>query len=467
MSRLKNFKRCCLAFAVSQAISMPVEAALITVTSNADTSGANSSSCTLRDAILSANTNSAVSGSSCTAGAGDDIIEFSDSLANLTITLSLGELPEITSTISINGSGQIQTEINGNSDSGIFDIDEAGSLTLSQLTLKGGARDYGGAIHSTGSLTILDSKLTNNSASGSGGAIFSGLTDVYDSISSPSVTIANSIISNNSAGANGGGLFGASGGGLFFRSGTIASISRSLLLENSAGNSGGGIHLTGSSKLTLSDSTVTENDSGGNGGGLTSVFELTYMNVNNSTITNNTAANDGGGIFAIGDVFGYASTAVANSILSGNEADNKGDEGSGAMIIENSLIGSSSITLPQAIDISGSRLVITENNIIATNDGDRPSALTDILLPLANNGGPTLTHALPEFSPAIDAGNQFRSSIPRRRRECSAADQRGEPRNPIECDLGAFETTGLAADPRATDNLNPIIPPILDLLFEE
>src|SRR5207248_3048941 len=62
------------------------------------------------------------------------------------------------------------------------------------------------------------------------------------------------------------------------------------------------------------------------------------------------------------------------------------------------------------------------------------------LLPLANNGGPTQTHALPASSPAVDAGDNS---------ACPQTDQRGLTRpfdgnfNGIAiCDGGAFELRG-------------------------
>jgi hypothetical protein len=73
-------------------------------------------------------------------------------------------------------------------------------------------------------------------------------------------------------------------------------------------------------------------------------------------------------------------------------------------------------------------------------------ALSTILSPLANNGGPTLTHALPPNSPALDlAPNGDCNAAP-----VSGVDQRGEPRNQNgkgaaganECDAGAFERAG-------------------------
>ena len=74
--RLNSFQKGILALAVSQAIALPTNAATITVSSGADTSGADASRCTLRDAIISANTDAKVTSSGCVAGKNDDVIEF-------------------------------------------------------------------------------------------------------------------------------------------------------------------------------------------------------------------------------------------------------------------------------------------------------------------------------------------------------------------------------------------------------
>ncbi len=65
---------------------------------------------------------------------------------------------------------------------------------------------------------------------------------------------------------------------------------------------------------------------------------------------------------------------------------------------------------------------------------------------LADNGGPTQTHALVPNSPAIDAGPTAACALPL----VNSRDQRGEPRSrdangqltDNECDLGAFEAPG-------------------------
>jgi hypothetical protein len=62
------------------------------------------------------------------------------------------------------------------------------------------------------------------------------------------------------------------------------------------------------------------------------------------------------------------------------------------------------------------------------------AGVNPMLKPLADNGGPTVTQALPRSSPAVNAGGLPASS------SCPAADQRGESRpfGPA-CDIGAFE----------------------------
>jgi len=82
--------------------------------------------------------------------------------------------------------------------------------------------------------------------------------------------------------------------------------------------------------------------------------------------------------------------------------------------------------------------------VITTSNAPTPSdTITDdpLLLPLADNGGPTMTHAFDMTSPALDAGSNP-DSLP--------FDQRGDgyPRYlGAAPDIGAFEAPGAVPDP--------------------
>ena len=111
--------------------------------------------------------------------------------------------------------------------------------------------------------------------------------------------------------------------------------------------------------------------------------------------------------------------APANATLTNNVLEGKGD--APACAIEGG--GAATIT-------SGGSNVISDGS--CNPNGTTDQSFTDALLgPLADNGGPTLTHALLAGSPAIDAADAG---------VCPATDQRGVARpQGAGCDVGAFE----------------------------
>lgn len=129
--------------------------------------------------------------------------------------------------------------------------------------------------------------------------------------------------------------------------------------------------------------------------------------ITNCTITDNTASgtNSTGGGISVG---ANMSVTLFNSILSGNSANTAGHADSTGLLTSASdfnLIGEANGGTPGATGAG--------NQFNVTNPG---------LAPLADNGGPTWTHALLSTSPALDAGSD--SLAP-------ATDQRGVPR-PID-----------------------------------
>jgi hypothetical protein len=100
---------------------------------------------------------------------------------------------------------------------------------------------------------------------------------------SGTLTLINTTVSGNSASLTGGGIFNAAGG--------LATVTNSTVSGNSAGVEGGGIFNGGA--LTMVSSTISGNTAGGGagGGGIRNLVSLTVIG---STITGNTATIGGG-----------------------------------------------------------------------------------------------------------------------------------------------------------------------------
>jgi hypothetical protein len=327
-----------------------------------------------------------------------------------TITLLFGEV-EISASATITGSGPGLLAIQASAASRIFRIDDGTSnlidVLLSGLTLTGGNQQGsgdGGAILNRENLAINHSVITGNRAVG-GGGIYSR--DGH-------LTITNSTLSGNTASLYGGGIFNTSG---------QLTIVGSTLSGNMA-NGGGG--LVSDTNLTTHTTTITNSTLSGNtatvrGGGVLNLEGLTA--IRHSTLTNNTAPDgSGSGVASYGNAL--ARTEIHSTIIAGN-TNSDVDFVTG---MTNSLLS------------LGYNLVGSGNADGSFNQpGDQTSILQPQLLPLANNGGPTQTHALQLGSPAINAGDPAAAAgmngVPE-------FDQRGEgfPRiveNRI--DIGAFE----------------------------
>jgi predicted outer membrane repeat protein len=151
----------------------------------------------------------------------------------------------LTSTVTIDGSGQTVTISGDSGNDGSrnvrpFTIAASGVVTLTQLTIVDGTATDGGAINSSGALTVRASTFARNFAPASGGAIFAG---------GGTLTVDQSTFLTNTAGINGGAVWVES---------TTVLITNSTFADNSATNGGG---LTSYS----ADTTVTHATFSGNG----------------------------------------------------------------------------------------------------------------------------------------------------------------------------------------------------------
>ncbi len=302
------------------------------------------------------------------------------------------------------------------------------SECLVHAVLKAG---LGGAVFNNGTLTLMNSTVSGNTAVESGGGIFNDGT----------LTVISSTVSGNTAPNEGGGIS---------NSGTLT-LMNSTVTGNSA-DAGGGIWNTGEMTMTLTNSTVTGN-SAEVGGGIWNGGALTLMN---STVSGNVAAVGGRESGLGGGIYNVGMATVTNSTLSGNTDDGISNEGT--MTLTSSTVegygtfsygisNDGTLTMTNSLIVSDCEGDIVSNgyNIESPLEGpgdtcgfdrptDQPSVSLDDLdfQPLADNGGPTMTHAITTDSAALN-------KIPPE--DCEVdKDQRGveRPQGPT-CDIGAFE----------------------------
>jgi len=234
-------------------------------------------------------------------------------------------------------------------------------------------------------------------------------------------------------------------GGGFFGSNILLTMERIAVTGNTADFFGGGIQLD-VSDLSLHESTIAGNSvTQGIGGGLSircPINSPCQTEIRNSTISGNSASLGGGGILNNG-----ASLAVVDSTIAGNSA-NAGaalynDFQSPAAQFTRSLISGDCAWVNAVSSASaGGNLESPGNTCRLDQASDQVSVADPGIGPLADNGGPTWTHALLPGSPAIDAAGGG----------CGPLDQRGFSRpqdgdadGSSLCDAGAFEAPATGA----------------------
>lgn len=354
---------------------------------------------------------------------------------------------------------------------GGIDLVGGGGVTIrnqTQINLNQAATG-GGISNLLSSLFISNSVVQGNAASGVGGGVYTS--------NDAATEVRGSLVSDNIANA---------GGGFYTTDNSRLTVRNSRLLGNRAtdGHGGGIFQSFAAFHLLVEQSYLAENNAIDSGGG---VYSEGSTEISQSLIANNTAGLDGGGYYATTPGSDCAATPlslVVNSTFSGNEAFGSG----GGVAVYSGLTELRHVTIahnsapPQwpggllarnnattcvrlghtivahnggSADVGANntdqRLVSLGHNVIgaAGNNVDfnlelnLPSDQTNVadagLSPLADNGGPTKTHALLEGSPAIGAGNPA---------ICAAAptnglDQRGYARGAAACDSGAYEFAGV------------------------
>ena len=365
----------------------------------------------------------------------------------------------------------------------------------------------GGAIYNAGTLTLAGSTLTGNAAvgraapeGGAGGGLGGGLDNAG------TANVNGCYFTNNTARAGSSERSGApaDGGGINNRAGATLTLTNSAVRGNTAIGGGGsqsgqpaaGGGIKNLSTATLANCEVSGNTAtggstrdfgaaAGEGGGLYSVGTLSLTN---STVSGNEArggwiVNDGaagkgagGGILAEGTLSLTNCTVTLNSAAGGRGLTSSAEGGgilfrgtgtarpintivAGNAVRGNSNAGGANDTV-SGPDLAGTFATLG-HNLVGKNDGaaasfpaGQPNGFADIvgtsaapvdavLGPLANNGGPTLTHRPWPGSPAVEGGDNAVLSPP----YSLTTDQRGTgfPRLVnSKVDIGAVEADASA-----------------------
>jgi len=360
---------------------------------------------------------------------GPDLITFDKSVfGTVPQTISiLTALPTVQDNLTIQGPGSKLLTINRNASADavrILKIENTSAVTtvsISGLTLAGGNHvaasgaqiDNGGGLYTSNEeVTLTDVAVINNTSNAQGGGIAVG--------PAGRLTMVNCTVSGNTAaGLVNGDPFGLGfsgvGGGIYFTTDGVLTMTNCTVSGNSAKYRGGGIYLYGDTSAsavlrncTISNNKTTSFFSGGffasGGGGVSATtnplngaqFALTMQNC---TVYQNTVAAGakGGGLLTTGK------TAVnaESTVIASNSAGTAPDISSATTVTLN--------TSAVGVAGTGSGFSFTGSNNIT---GTTATPLNVKLGPLADNGGPTLTH-LPQFdlavagnnSPLIDAGS--------------------------------------------------------------
>ena len=415
----------CVVIAVFALLSMRSQTVIaapagntITVNSTLDVANSGDGLCTLREAIMAANSNTAsgATAGECEAGSASDSDTIS--LAGVTGTITLGSaLPNITSDMTISGPGLSQLTISGNNSFRVFNLmlSSPGTVSFSNLTIANGREnmDVGGGIYnqSDANVNVTDSTISNNFAVLGGGIANSG---------TGTFTVTNSTIRNNSANTAGGCYNGLG----------ILNIIGSTLNANVAGTGGGvgngGAINTGSNTLNIINSTLHNNTAFGRGGGIYNNSPDATINISNSTLSQNLSVNGGGG--GVNNDNGGLVKFLNSIIADNSHQDLSGPFASLGHNLLTSFVGSSGFTLGT-------------NNANGDLVGASFARVFPILGPLQNNGGPTQTRALLPGSPAIDAGDNCVVLAGGCLATPLTTDQRGVARQVnLTVDIGAFES---------------------------
>ncbi len=438
------------------------------------------------------------------AAGGANVINFARGLSG---TIKLSSPLTIAGNLTINGPGASTIALNGQDATQDIVVDPGATASISGLTITGGLGWYGGGLENDGNLRLAGMAFQGNEAKG-GGLLYGYGGGIYNA-SGATLAISSSSFTRNLAVDNdsgGGGIYNVGtltmltsafsgntatfpdlandpmGDGIY--NGTTATIvsctftadafnsilsTGNLTLRQSTISGDKTVGVDCSGVATIDSCTVSGNgasgadtvydDSGIKARGIVKIVNSTVadnqgagvnvsrgailpvipsdVTIASCTIAGNTATSmagdvtSGAGINVVG-LGNLTQISLHDTILAGNLL-----EPSGGKAILNDLYTSTQksplMKPPQYISLGYNLIQAPGSAVFTGTTAGNLYGVNPDFGPLANNGGPTETMALLAGSPAIDAGDPNLTGLP-------ATDQRGLPRTTHgHLDIGAYE----------------------------
>jgi hypothetical protein len=375
------------------------------------------------------------------AAASGDTLDLSGlSCDGSTITLAEGEIV-LTQDAKLVGSTSNPLTITNSSGRILHSTSSGGYLGVANLKISGGriittGDAYGGCIAASGNVALIGTQVSDCAVNSADGMAVGG------AVSAQSVNLVMSSVSGNTAAAAGAGQL-SRGGGIYATSISCidSSVSGNMALATSDGTyaQGGGAIIVGGD-ASFQRCTIDSNAAGVGGGVMQLMFNggANSSVFKDSTISGNTATSSFGGV----DVFCPDCTAAPVQLFNSTVAFNSSLYGgavgtNGSVAAESSIFAANAATQsPTSADVYAIAITGADNLVMSTNaaaDTGVVTVTTDPqLMSLADNGGPTRTHAFALSSSASNQGNNTAQL---------ATDQRGFAREAAGglVDIGAYQ----------------------------
>lgn len=380
------------------------------------------------------------------AGKGDTVVLNPVNMQCSVITLGSGEIavPQNNLTVKYNGNNSNRFTLSGNNHR-IFHHKGTGKFTLQRLNLQFGKATEadaiavptgkynssnevaGGCVYSPGVVDLEDSQVKycsvasdpgSNNSFGIGGGIYAGTGLIMNNSTLRNNSVTAYVSPTNGAYARCGG---ANIGGPFSAANGYLDVNYSTIRDNAAGGSGGGLCI-GVQSVPAPLSTIRNSIlSGNSAASISAIYDRGPLAIENSTISGNFATATA---YSVSAIFAGENLTLRNSTIAFNRATNgaaiwlnyqqNGQKNNYTAEFESSIVANNTSNGTESDvytklhnvppTIAGANNIVMSASVNLTLPGDTLAG-DPLLLPLANNGGPTLTHAFRDASPAYGHGN--------------------------------------------------------------